>query len=541
MSGLPDGLLGTRLRPGSPGTPDPRNTRLPGGGARPRGLRRTRAGRRPSLRSLVVVPLVAEGRLVGSLAAASAVPDGFTDDQAAELQRFADTVALAADRARLQASERERRGWLSFIADAGDLLAGSLDQDMTMAITGQIVVPAARAVVRHPPRRRARQAGRCSRSGTRTRHRWSRLRPAVEGLSREQLVGGSARRSGSRPPASRWSPAADGSASSPWVGPRGALLGSEFYLVAESIARRAALAIDNARAHGDLQAVGKALQDSLLPPSRAAGAPGFDVGVVYEPAGEDASGRWGLLRRLPARRGHLVLRRGRRLRHRRRGRGGHRLGQAHDPGAGARGVPGRRDAGAAEHGDPRRGRARPLPHPGLRDAPPRGRQVRLDLVNAGHPPPFLVGRRRERPARSARPRRCWGSSTTWPSSPRAHRSPAATSWSRSPTACSSVATATRCSRRRASPRSWPTPGTCRPRPWRSGSVDSSWTSPTRPARRHGHLGDPGPGGCRRHLSLGASPTAQPAAVRASAARGRLVSVPSASGPGRRPAPRASTP
>jgi hypothetical protein len=41
----------------------------------------------------------------------------------------------------LQSLERERRGWLTFLAEAGDFLAGSLDQDMTMAITGQIVVP----------------------------------------------------------------------------------------------------------------------------------------------------------------------------------------------------------------------------------------------------------------------------------------------------------------------------------------------------------------------------------------------------------------
>jgi serine phosphatase RsbU (regulator of sigma subunit) len=55
-------------------------------------------------------------------------------------------------------------------------------------------------------------------------------------------------------------------------------------LVTESVVRRAALAIDNARAHGDLQAVGEALQRSLLPPSMP-NAPGLDVGVVYEAAG----------------------------------------------------------------------------------------------------------------------------------------------------------------------------------------------------------------------------------------------------------------
>ena len=53
----------------------------------------------------------------------------------------------------------------------------------------------------------------------------------------------------------------------------------------ESIARRAALAIDNARAHGALLATGQALQASLLPPSLP-DVPGLEVGVVYEAAGE---------------------------------------------------------------------------------------------------------------------------------------------------------------------------------------------------------------------------------------------------------------
>ena len=52
----------------------------------------------------------------------------------------------------------------------------------------------------------------------------------------------------------------------------------------ESVVRRAALAIDNSRAHGDLQAVGAALQRSLLPPS-IPDVPTLDVGVVYEAAG----------------------------------------------------------------------------------------------------------------------------------------------------------------------------------------------------------------------------------------------------------------
>ena len=68
----------------------------------------------------------------------------------------------------------------------------------------------------------------------------------------------------------------------------GSPLRDDMLLVAESVARRAALAIDNAHAHGALLATGQALQRSLLP-SLLPAVPGLDVGVVYEAAGEGAS------------------------------------------------------------------------------------------------------------------------------------------------------------------------------------------------------------------------------------------------------------
>ncbi|MGH3361176.1 MAG: ATP-binding protein, partial [Nocardioides sp.] len=140
VSGLPDSVRGTRVAAGDPGAPDARAPHLPvllndDASTQVSPLQGTAA------RSLATVPVVAEGRVVGALTVASERRDGFGDDQCVLLQRVADSLALAADRARLQASERERRGWLTFVAEAGDLLAHSLDQDMTLAITGQIVVP----------------------------------------------------------------------------------------------------------------------------------------------------------------------------------------------------------------------------------------------------------------------------------------------------------------------------------------------------------------------------------------------------------------
>lgn len=283
VSGLPEGVRGTRLEAGTPGAPDARTPRLP---VVLQDL--SNAGvpllSGTELRSLVVVPVVVEGRVVGALGAASERPAGFTTEQSAVLQRCADSIALATDRARLQASERERRGWLSFIAEAGDLLAGSLDQSMTMAITGQIVVPrlATWSAVYLVDERGASVL----------QHVWHTDELRVDDL-RESL--GKA-----EPPATTDSSDLAGGDSVTSISliargrtigllilgrPKGDPLRNELVLVAESVARRAALAIDNAGSHGELRAVGEALQRSLLPHSMPS-APGFDVGVVYEAAGE---------------------------------------------------------------------------------------------------------------------------------------------------------------------------------------------------------------------------------------------------------------
>ncbi len=388
VSGLPEDLLGTRLTPDSPGTPDSRNSRLPVVVPDLRDFEvPLLAG--TEVRSLVVVPLVVEGQLVGAMAAASAVANGFTADQAAELQRFADSVALTADRARLQASERERRGWLSYIADAGDLLAGSLDQDMTMAITGQIVVPRlAQWCAIHLLDERGKPV--LQQVWHEDEKEVEAVRRAVAGVTRAQLAEPD-------PAGPKYS-----ATSIPLVargrqighltvgGPRGSMLRSEFFLVAESIARRAALAIDNARAHGDLQAVGKALQESLLPPSVPT-APGFDIGVVYEPAGEDAAAGGDFYDLFPVGSGTWWF----------------VIGDVCGTGAQAAAVTGlaRHTIQALARAGFPVGATLERLNTAILDEGPRARfltllcgalhleggQVRLDLVNAGHPPPFLVG------------------------------------------------------------------------------------------------------------------------------------------------------
>jgi serine phosphatase RsbU (regulator of sigma subunit)/anti-sigma regulatory factor (Ser/Thr protein kinase) len=283
LSGLDDSLRGSRWDSRTAGTPDPRNPHLPvvvpDLSVTPVPLLEG-----TPLRSLVVVPVTVDGRVTGALAAASERVGGLGEDLAARLQQVADTMAVAAERARLQVAERERRGWLSFLAEAGDLLAGSLDQRMSMAITAQIVVP--------------RLARWCAvylddeRASPVLQQVWHHDEGLNDAL-REAL--------GSSPPETLRDLDTPLLAGEPLVVPliaRGQRIGTivlgrepggppsaEILLVIGSVTRRAALAIDNARAHGELRTVGAALQRSLLPPVMPE-VPGLDVGVVYEAAGE---------------------------------------------------------------------------------------------------------------------------------------------------------------------------------------------------------------------------------------------------------------
>jgi serine phosphatase RsbU (regulator of sigma subunit) len=286
VSGLPDAVRGTRVAAGDPGAPDARTPHLPvlvhdEARATVAPLRGT------SARSLATVPVVAEGRVIGALSVASDRKDGFSDDQCVLLQRLADSLALAADRTRLQASERERRGWLTFVAEAGDLLAHSLDQDMTMAITGQVVVPRLATwcalylddergepvlqQVWHEDERQAEDL----------RNALLKTVPADLADTEDAALAGELT-------TVRLTTRGRGIGHLVLGRPVGSPLRDDMLLVTESIARRAALAIDNARAHGALLATGQALQRSLLP-SSLPDVPGLDVGVVYEAAGEGAA------------------------------------------------------------------------------------------------------------------------------------------------------------------------------------------------------------------------------------------------------------
>ncbi|RJL31983.1 serine/threonine protein phosphatase [Bailinhaonella thermotolerans] len=181
-----------------------------------------------------------------------------------------------------------RQGWLGFLADASDLLAGTLDPDMVPAIIAQIVVP--------------RLAAWCavhmvdSSGDLRLSYLWHTDETALDRL-REQLDLLDLPAELLERTAPTVMPDVDGSRtlSFPLVA-RGRTLGAMFLgrsgrftddvvELAEDLSGRAALSLDNARLYAQQAMTSRALQRSLLPPE-VPEIPGLDYHVIYEPAGE---------------------------------------------------------------------------------------------------------------------------------------------------------------------------------------------------------------------------------------------------------------
>jgi len=260
------------------------------------------------LHSLLTVPLAAEGRVTGMLAVAAAEPDRFSQADLARVQDVADRLALPLERARLAEHDRIRRARLSFLAEASDLLAGNLDQEKTVALAAQLVVP--------------RLAAWCAallpgEGGELTPayvwHADESLIDTLTGLLNEapapQVRAGESPREWSLSAAGASGPAQDSGsamaaelASDPaWclplvardrslgifvIGrPREGALAREAVELAEDLTRRVALALDNARLYSEQLQATNALQRSLLPPELP-DVPGVELAAGYEAAGE---------------------------------------------------------------------------------------------------------------------------------------------------------------------------------------------------------------------------------------------------------------
>ncbi|WP_220278181.1 SpoIIE family protein phosphatase [Streptomyces himalayensis] len=279
------------------------------------------------LRSVVTVPLKVEGRLTGSLGVAAEAPDRYSNEEALRLQFAADRIALAVESARLGELERHRRGSLSFLVEASDLLAGTLDRDQTLALMAQMTVPTLAtwcavytiadqssepylSYVLHEDEERidglkallARIAppDPVPTPGARV---WNTPSEAAH----EAALRTSMRSLGLGEPASVSSGIGTTLATSSAVGgetvvlplvARNRVIGmltlgkpsdehfrQEDLELAEDLSRRAALALDNARLYSERTAISQSLQRSLLPPELP-DVPGVEVEVIYRAAGE---------------------------------------------------------------------------------------------------------------------------------------------------------------------------------------------------------------------------------------------------------------
>lgn len=277
------------------------------------------------MRSVVTVPLKVEGRLTGSLGVAAETPGRYSNEEALRLQFAADRIALAVESARLTELERLRRGSLSFLVEASDLLAGTLERDQTLALMAQMTVPTLAswcavytiadqsepelAFVLHededridglkallsridPPSPEPTPGARLWTAPTEAANSTA-LRASLRSLGLAQ-AGRPATGTGAHATAA----AVGGEAVVLPLVARNRVIGmltlgkpaderfrQEILELAEDLSRRAALALDNARLYSERTAISQSLQRSLLPPELPQ-IPGVEVEVIYQAAGE---------------------------------------------------------------------------------------------------------------------------------------------------------------------------------------------------------------------------------------------------------------
>ncbi|WP_053848427.1 SpoIIE family protein phosphatase [Streptomyces sp. NRRL B-24085] len=281
------------------------------------------------MRSVVTVPLKVEGRLTGSLGVAAEGPGRYSNEEALRLQFAADRIALAVESARLGELERLRRGSLSFLVEASDLLAGTLDRDQTLALMAQMTVPTLAtwcavytiadqasdpylSYVLHedeelidgiksllskiqPPDPVPTPGARVWSAPAEAAHQ-AALRSSMRSLG---LSGGPTHQiaSGIGPTLATASAVGGETVVLPLVA-RNRVIGmltlgkpadehfrQEILELAEDLSRRAALALDNARLYSERTAISQSLQRSLLPPELPE-IDGVEVEVIYRAAGE---------------------------------------------------------------------------------------------------------------------------------------------------------------------------------------------------------------------------------------------------------------
>lgn len=91
--------------------------------------------------SIAVLPLTADGRVLGILAVGFDIDHPFDPDERRFLTAVADLAAQAMERGRLHATEVQAAARLAFLAEASEALASSLDYHETLAHVVRLMVP----------------------------------------------------------------------------------------------------------------------------------------------------------------------------------------------------------------------------------------------------------------------------------------------------------------------------------------------------------------------------------------------------------------
>jgi serine phosphatase RsbU (regulator of sigma subunit)/anti-sigma regulatory factor (Ser/Thr protein kinase) len=263
--------------------------------------------------SVSTVPFMVDGQVTGVLAVAAARPGRFAEGEVRRLQQLADQMAPALERARLAGLERARRARIGVLAEAGTLLAGPLDTGRILAVAGQVAVPRLAAwcavllagpgndlrltVARHADES---QAG----ALTWLLNRGCDLAPPA--------IAADSRHAASRSwplaalvPAQAPAGAADLAARGAWCfplttqggplgllilgGPHGGRPSREVQRLAEDLAARIALALENSRLTARQQQASDALRAALVPPELPR-IPGVELAFAHDLPGTGVSG-----------------------------------------------------------------------------------------------------------------------------------------------------------------------------------------------------------------------------------------------------------
>ncbi|HEV2346741.1 MAG TPA: SpoIIE family protein phosphatase [Actinocrinis sp.] len=259
------------------------------------------------MRSMATAPLTATPGITGLsgitglygttglLGVVARAPGRFTEQDALTLGEGAERIAAIVESARLAEAGRARRGALSFLAEAGELLAGSLDPERTLALAAQLVVP---ALARWCAVHRLDEAGRPSLALV-----WHADEDLHDPLEKAIIASGAppANANAEEWPALRDVP--EGEALHPGellvvsLAARGRQLGTltlatpaehrfphDTAELAWDLGRRVAVTYDSALAYASRRETAHALQSSLLP-ALVPDIEGADIAVVYHPAG----------------------------------------------------------------------------------------------------------------------------------------------------------------------------------------------------------------------------------------------------------------